>query len=93
MQQPLNKSRAESMAENEKREEIIKLYDQFIRSFLLEGNSILTDHELILTPEKIQGTRKCYISGFISNSTESFDEKIQKQFKDCLLYTSPSPRD
>lgn len=60
-------------------EDLYPLYDRFIQEFLIEGNSILTNHKNILTKETIDYCYKNFILKPIHKG--NFFDKIAIQFK------------
>lgn len=67
-------------------EDVYQFYTQFLEGFLLQGNSILTDHTSILNPQTIQNCFVNYVDNYKEGS-ESFEDKIKEQFKDADLPT------
>ena len=67
-------------------EDLYVLYDLFIDTFLFKGNSILSDHEVILNQESITGCIDSYINNY-HDGIEKFDDKIQIQFLDATINT------
>jgi hypothetical protein len=63
--------------------DIYDLYDEFIKTFLFKGNSIISSHEAILNQESINQTVKNYIDNY-DDGVESFDDKIKIQFSNAL---------
>lgn len=66
--------------------DIYTLYDKFIQDFLIEGNSILSDHTAILNETSIAECFKNYIDNF-NDTKGSFDDKVTDQFKEADINT------
>ena len=67
-------------------EDLYVLYDLFIDTFLFKGNSILSDHEVILNQESITSCIDRYINNY-DDGVEKFDDKIQIQFSEAPINT------
>lgn len=67
-------------------EDVYTYYDKFIDDFLLNGKSILTHHEDVLTEATISNCFKNFVDNF-DEGKSNFDEKIKKQFKDADIKT------
>mgnify|MGYP005728881211 CR=1 FL=1 len=65
------------------------LADELIRGFE-NNNIILENNDVIVVTQKIVSKAE---NRLIDNNLENIDELIEKESLDCLLYTSPSPRD
>ena len=86
------KNEAKKTAEKEKGEKAnLKLKETLLKDF----ESLINDKEkLAELANGIKGIREKWND--IGNIPEKFQQKIQKEYSrlnDCLLYTSPSPRD
>lgn len=67
-------------------EKVYKNFENFLSDFIIEGNSILTGDDKVLTKDTL---KKC-IDKYVDNSKdkkESFDDWIKKQFEDADLNT------
>jgi 5-methylcytosine-specific restriction protein B len=67
-------------------EDLYVLYDLFIDTFLFKGNSILSDHEVILNQESRTSCIDRYINNY-DDGVEKFDDKIQIQFSEAPINT------
>ena len=67
-------------------EPLFALYRKFIEEFLLNGNSILTDHEAILDETTLTNVTTRYIDNF-DEGIESFGDKIRLQFNEADIKT------
>lgn len=66
--------------------DIYILFDRFITEFLFNRNSILTDHEDILSTESLKECINNYIKNF-KEGKESFGNKIVEQFANADIKT------
>ena len=66
--------------------DIYELYDRFIQTFLIDGNSILSGNFGILTDSSIGNCFKNYVENY-NDSKGNFDTKVIDQFKDADLDT------
>lgn len=66
--------------------DIYQYYDKFIQDFLLDGNSILSEHTDILNDQTIKECFSNYIENY-NDSNGSFDVKVTDQFKNADLLT------
>ena len=57
-------------------------FERFVYDFLLDGNSILSPDENIITREAIDEVKHRYTENY-KEGKESFDDKIKVQFKDA----------
>jgi len=64
----------------EEAKDVYDLFDRFAEEFLMQGNSILTNHKNILTPESLKDCHERYIVNY-DESNERFDDKIKAQFE------------
>jgi 5-methylcytosine-specific restriction protein B len=62
-------------------QEVYNLFDEFIESFILGKNSILSDHQGILTKDRLTQCLKNYHDNFDDTNNKSFDEKVNQQFE------------
>lgn len=67
-------------------EDVYTYFDKFIHDFLLNGNSILTRHQDVLTESTISSCFKNFVDNF-DEGKSNFDEKIKKQFKEADIKT------
>ncbi|MET4083147.1 5-methylcytosine-specific restriction protein B [Pedobacter sp. UYP30] len=67
-------------------EDIYQFYDKFIQDFLIDGNSILSNHIAILNDATIKGCFFNYIENY-NDTSGSFDAKVTDQFKNADLPT------
>jgi 5-methylcytosine-specific restriction protein B len=67
-------------------EDLYVLYNLFIETFLFKGNSILSEHEVILNKESITSCIDRYINNY-DDGVEKFDDKIQIQFSEAPINT------
>ncbi len=67
-------------------QEVYDLLDEFISSFVLNKNSILTNHQGILTKDRLAQCLKNYHDNF-DDTNKSFDEKVNLQFENADLET------
>jgi len=67
-------------------EPLFALYRKFIEEFLLNGNSILNDHEAILDETTLTNVTTRYIDNF-DEGIESFGDKIRLQFNEADIKT------
>lgn len=65
---------------------IYPLFHRFIDEFLINGNSILSEHEDVLNEDSILNCLRNYVENF-KEGNQSFDDKISEQFKDADLKT------
>lgn len=66
--------------------DIYQYYDKFIQDFLLDGNSILSEHTDILNNQTIKECFSNYIENY-NDTNGSFDIKVTDQFKNAHLPT------
>lgn len=64
--------------------DIYQYYDKFIQDFLLDGNSILSEHTDILNNQTIKECFSNYIENY-NDTNGSFDIKVTDQFKNADL--------
>lgn len=57
--------------------ELVELFDTLLQEFLLNGNSILTDHQNILSPDAFQMAIQC---SQYQKGKGSFEQVMEKQF-------------
>lgn len=60
-------------------EDVYSLFKRWIKEFIIDGNSILTEDKDILTKESLNKCYEYYVKGF-EEGNESFDKKLTKQF-------------
>ncbi len=68
-------------------ENIYQYYNDYVKRFLLDGHSYLTNHDDILSDTTINNCFNRYVVNFIEGSDISFGGKIKKQFADADLLT------
>lgn len=61
---------------------IYPLFHRFIDEFLINGNSILSEHKDVLNEDSIRNCFRNYVEHF-KEGNQSFDDKIREQFKDA----------
>lgn len=67
-------------------EDIYQYYDRFIQGFLINGDSVLSNHTGVLTDQSISTCFLNYIDNY-NDAKGSFDDKVSDQFKDADLPT------
>lgn len=67
-------------------EKIYILFDQFIESFLLKGDSFLTEHKDILTKDTVKNCLTNFVENY-KEGKDSFSDKVIEQFKNSDIET------